>query len=254
MVLGLLAILAFFILRRRKRNRVDLAQRKEEQEQYSFHPNETNGAPPVMTQYGNSQHPETSASAYRGWLPTSIARQTSGNEIFGRATNRAGPVTRNSIAASADTENLEPPTLPMLAMASDLDSIAPSSPRNSRYEPMILPGNGSPPLDAMLGGNSPSSDYSEEHNLPSQAPYPIDHDSAARTAGSTTNRGHRYDSTSHGDRHTAATTTTTTNSLVDRVDNNRFSSNMASFMPPLRSGPQRSVPNVTTDNRYGYAQ
>jgi hypothetical protein len=155
------AILGVLLWRRRKRNRQALALRKEEADQYSFHPNESSapfgsagtGATAVMTQYGT--RPD-SATPYRGWQPTA-ARQTTTDPVFQQNTQQKLHGNRQS-ALSADNvrdqDVLEVPTLPAF-ISEDLESV-PGSPRVSATDrndsrTQTSPGNGSPPLDAIMG-------------------------------------------------------------------------------------------------------
>lgn len=150
----MLALLGFLIWRNKKRQREDLAQRKEEQDQYAFHPSDAGAVAPLsFTQNGEK-------GAYRGWQPTNVTRQPSGSMavggLFARnnygAAGVAGPALRNS--TSGETA-LEDPTLPAIHYDSDSETGSPQQ----LYTSATQPGNGSPPLDAMNAG-SPSSEYS----------------------------------------------------------------------------------------------
>lgn len=158
-VVALLAVLGLFLWRKRKRNQDNLAQRKEEQDQYSFHPStNTTTSGPVMAQ-----------NTYRGWQPTNMTHQPSATNNSGFQLGRGGsnadtlalaaaPVT--SARRTSSNAPLERPTIPAFGLSDDLDSVIAPSPRNSHYGLVTSPGNGSPPLDAFESG-SPSSDYSE---------------------------------------------------------------------------------------------
>lgn len=189
------ALLGAFLWRRRRRNRHTLAQRKEEADQYSFHPNESVrptgvpalGATPVATQFGTRTE---AATPYRGWQPTAM-RQASGDQVTklnsmnNLSSHRASGIV---LPGAQGRDTLETPTLPAFA-GDDLDSVVADSPHEQHSlqngtRSQTSPGNGSPPLDALLGGQlerdaSHSSEYSEaERDIPrsnsNRAPYPID--------------------------------------------------------------------------------
>ena len=91
-VLAVLGILGFWFWKKRKRNQSALAQRKEEQDQYAFHPNE----PTFINQPGQYTTPIGGAAAlastntYRGWQPTNVTRQTTANSAY--QAGRNGPL------------------------------------------------------------------------------------------------------------------------------------------------------------------
>lgn len=159
MVLALLGLLIFFLFRIRKRRREDLAQKKEEQDQYAFHPNDSAAAAPLV----NSQ--QGGNGAYRGWQPTMVTRQPSGplNGAFqvGRGNNGAiagAAAVPGLRRLNSGTTILETPTLPAVGLD---DSLSETNVSHHMYDSVTSPGNGSPPLDAMEDAGSPSSEYSE---------------------------------------------------------------------------------------------
>lgn len=178
-MLSILAFLGIFFWKRRKRNRTALAQRREEQDQYSFHPNETSFvAAPVATHYGGqdtAQQPIGQSNTYRGWQPTNVMRQTSGAGGSGFQLGRGTAVPDNAqssgvISAESGEPRLETPTLPAMDYVDDFDTTNVMSPSG-----LAAPGNGSPPLGVLSSG-SPSSEYSQ--HIPTrfphgEPPYPV---------------------------------------------------------------------------------
>lgn len=178
-MLAALAALFLWFWKRRKRNRSALAQRKEEQDQYAFHPNEPNFATDgLASQYGIANGAAVAsvpANTYRGWQPTNAARQNTAasNMTFSNGRSGAQVNTAASGYGHAESSTLEAPTLPAIGHMDDLDSVMDSPVRSNRDA--LSPGNGSPPLNALTAG-SPSSEYSQRAQFPRQssydAPYP----------------------------------------------------------------------------------
>ena len=178
-VLAALALLAFFLWRRRRRRREELALRKEEADQYSYHPNEDSrdGTAAIA---GTTQDPRSARFApYRGWQPTvPLTKTVSSTPVVTRTHGQ-------DLHRQTDSA-FEAPTLPVFASPGieeqDTRAFGDSNQRTA-FPPrnQTSPGNGSPPLNAIgiadVGNNpvpdTPSGEREARGTTSNRAPYPV---------------------------------------------------------------------------------